>query len=235
MISIIIPVYNEATRIKETLSCLIKNSSTENIKDICVVDGESIDQTKEAVHEMIEAHPVIRLVSSTKGRATQMNAGARESKGKVLYFIHADSIPPIDYDSDILNAIEKGNEAGCFRMKFDHDHWWLRLASWLTQFNWRACRGGDQSLFITRSLFNDIGGFNEDFMIFEDQLIVKELYRRRHFVVIQRWLTTSARLYRRVGIWRLQYHFWAIYVKRWFGASPEKIYRYYIRNISGTS
>jgi rSAM/selenodomain-associated transferase 2 len=232
MISIIIPVYNEASRIKETLSYLVKNSSSENISDIFVVDGESTDHTKDAVLEMIDEHANIRLISSAKGRAIQMNTGARESSGNILYFLHADSIPPPNFDSLILDEVKKGNEAGCFKMKFDHSHWWLRLASWLTHFNWRACRGGDQSLFIARNLFEDIGGFNEDFKIFEDQVIVKELYRRDQFVVIQEWLTTSARLYERVGIWKLQYHFWAIYVKRWFGASPNNIFNYYVRHIS---
>ena len=232
MINIIIPVYNEALRIKETLSYLVKNSSSENILEICVVDGESSDRTKDAVLEMINDNPNIRLISSAKGRATQMNIGARETSGDILYFLHADSIPPVGFDNYILDEVKKGNWAGCFKMRFDHSHWWLRLASWLTHFNWRACRGGDQSLFITRDLFDEIGGFNEEFKIFEDQLIVKELYKKNQFVVIQKWLTTSARLYERVGIWKLQYHFWAIYVKRWFGSSPENIYRYYCRYIS---
>ena len=234
MISIVIPVYNEASRIKETLTFLMKNSSSENILDIGVVDGESTDQTSEAVKEVIKEYPKVHLISSPKGRSIQMNTGARESHGDILYFLHADSYPPSGFDAYILNEVKKGNEAGCFKMKFDHTHWWLRLASWLTRFNWRACRGGDQSIFIKRTLFDDIGGFDEDFKIFEDQIIIKELYRRNQFVVIQEQLTTSARLYERVGIWKLQYHFWAIYVKRWFGSSPENIYRYYTRNIART-
>jgi rSAM/selenodomain-associated transferase 2 len=234
MISIVIPVYNESSRIKETLTFLLKNSSSDNILDIYVVDGESMDQTSEVVKEMIKEHPKVHLISSPKGRSIQMNIGARESHGDILYFLHADSYPPPGFDAYILNEVKKGNEAGCFKMKFDHTHWWLRLASWLTRFNWRACRGGDQSLFIKRPLFDDIGGFDEDFKIFEDQVIIKELYRRKQFMVIQEQLTTSARLYDRVGIWKLQYHFWAIYIKRWFGSSPENIYRYYTRNIAET-
>ena len=213
---------------------LMKNSSSDNILEICVVDGESTDQTSDIVKEVIKEHPKVHLISSLMGRSIQMNTGARESHGDILYFRHADSYPPSGFDAYILNEVKKGNEAGCFKMKFDHTHWWLRLASWLTRFNWRACRGGDQSLFIERTLFDDIGGFDEDFKIFEDQIIIKELYRRNQFVVIQKQLTTSARLYDRVGIWKLQYHFWAIYVKRWFGSSPENIYRYYTRNIART-
>ena len=57
------------------------------------------------------------------------------------------------FDELIISEVKKGNPAGCFRMQFDSNHWWLRLASWLTQFSWRACRGGDQSQFITRTTF----------------------------------------------------------------------------------
>ena len=81
-----------------------------------------------------------------------MNAGAKAATGSILYFLHADSFPPKNFDQHIINEVEKGNSAGCFRLKFDSNHWWLRLASWLTQFRWRACRGGDQSQFITKKI-----------------------------------------------------------------------------------
>lgn len=71
-------------------------------------------------------------------------------------------------------------------MQFDSDHWWLRLASWLTKFSWRACRGGDQSQFITKALFEDIGGFDEDYIIYEDNILINELFARREFVVINK-------------------------------------------------
>ena len=126
----------------------------------------------------------------------------------------------------------KGNLAGSFRLKFEHNHWWLRLASWLTQFSWRACRGGDQSQFITKALFNDIGGFNESYTIYEDNVLINELYTRKQFVVINKKIKTSARLYERHGVWKLQYHFWTIYIKKWFGASAEDLYNYYKKHIA---
>ena len=117
-------------------------------------------------------------------------------------------------------------------MSFDHSHWWLRLAGWLTQFSWRACRGGDQSQFISKSLFEDVGGFDESYIIYEDNDLINKLYARNTYVVINKKLTTSARRYDDNGIWRLQYHFWTIYVKKWFGASPDALYQYYKKNIN---
>jgi len=243
MISIVIPVLNEAENIGKLLTHLIKNSISKNISEIIVVDGGSTDGTKKIVTDFTQKNskpnrflkPVrfkIKLLTSTKGRAKQMNLGAKKATGSILYFLHADSFPPKNFDQQIINEIEKGNLAGCFKMKFDHSHWWLRLASWLTHFHWRACRGGDQSQFVTKELFNEIDGFDENYIIYEDNILINELFKRKQFVVIQEWIITSARLYERKGIWTLQYHFWTIYVKRWFGASADDIYLYYKKYIA---
>jgi hypothetical protein len=160
-----------------------------------------------------------------------MNLGAKTATGDILYFLHADSFPPLHFDKLIVSEVKKGNNAGCFRMQFDSNHWWLRLASWLTQFSWRACRGGDQSQFITRALFDDIGGYDERFVIYEDNILINELYARKEFVVINKKIKTSARLYRKHGVWKLQYHFWTIYVKKWFGANADDLLAYYKKHI----
>ena len=257
-ISIIIPILNEADTIGKLLQYLTANSSEKNIAEIIIVDGESTDGSKKIINNFVlssdsveselyregddkgldtfqqseNTRSVILLLNSAKGRAKQMNIGAKSASGNILYFLHADSCPPKHFDTDIIQEVKKGNEAGCFKMKFDLNHWWLQLAGWLTQFNWRACRGGDQSQFITKTLFEDIGGYDENYIIYEDNILINELFKRKQFVVIKKSLITSSRLYKRVGIWKLQYHFWAIYVKRWFGASPEELHHYYKKNIA---
>jgi rSAM/selenodomain-associated transferase 2 len=228
-ISIIIPVLNEAENIETLLNHLIDHASLNNIVEIIVVDGGSIDGTPSIVENL---GLNITLLSSKKGRGKQMNVGAKKAKGTILYFLHADSFPPNRYDQLIINEVEQGNLAGCFRLQFDNTHWWLRLASWLTQFSWRACRGGDQSQFVTKALFNDIGGFDESYIIYEDNILINELYRRNQFVVINKKIKTSARLYERHGVWKLQYHFWTIYVKKWFGATADDLYNYYLKHIA---
>ena len=227
-ISIIIPILNEEATIGKLLNHLFKNSSKENIADLIMVDGGSTDHSE----SIIKKFQNVTFLKSDKGRAKQMNIGAKNAKGNILYFLHADSFPPKHFDQLIINEVENGNLAGCFKMKFDSNHWWLKLAGWLTHFRWRACRGGDQSQFITKKLFNTIGGFDERFVVYEDNDLINKLYAINQFVVIQQWLTTSARRYEHNGVWKLQYHFWMIYMKKWFGASADELYGYYKKHIA---
>jgi rSAM/selenodomain-associated transferase 2 len=241
-LSIIIPILNEAETIEKLLKHLLENSSKQNRAEIIIVDGGSTDGSLEIVSGRVQSKLIdhssdleetpIVVLNSPKGRAKQMNSGAEIATGTILYFLHADSFPPKDFDQYIINEVKTGNLAGCFRMQFDHNHWWLRLASWLTQFHWRACRGGDQSQFITKALFNDIGGFDENYIIYEDNILINELYKRKQFKVINKKLRTSARRYEKHGIWKLQYHFWTIYVKKWFGASADELHNYYKKHIT---
>ena len=236
-ISIIIPVLNEAVSIKKLLNHLLDNSSSGIVHELIIVDGGSKDLSRDMVRAffqktIIENQKIkYHLIESQRGRSKQMNAGATVATGDVLYFLHADSFPPSNFDKLIINEVNKGNLAGCFRLQFKHSHWWLKLSSWLTQFNFRACRGGDQSQFITKQLFENIGGFDENYIIYEDNILISELYKRRQFTVINKKLFTSARRYESKGIWRLQYHFWMIYFKKWRGGSADELFDYYKKNV----
>ncbi len=237
-LSIIIPTLNEAATIEKLLNHLIENSSEEHIKDIIVVDGGSVDGTQHMVLDTLSqsknTRTDIRLIESKKGRAKQMNQGAEAAKGEILYFLHADSFPPKNFDQYIISEIEKGNNAGCFKMRFDSNHWWLKLAGWLTALPLKASRGGDQSQFITRQLFKKIGGYDESFTIYEDNDLIKKLYALNDFVVIQKWLTTSARCYKKHGVWKTQFHFWRIHLKSKLGASPSELKSYYFQHLTKT-
>ncbi|MEM1001446.1 MAG: TIGR04283 family arsenosugar biosynthesis glycosyltransferase [Bacteroidota bacterium] len=227
-ISIIIPTLNEAKHIEKLLRYLIVQKQSAIINEIIVVDGGSTDGTKELIGKIRS----VRLISSERGRAKQLNLGAESAKGNILYFLHADSMPPLGFDQFIVSEIEKGQQAGCFRLKFDSDHWWLRLAGWFTQFNWKFCRGGDQSLFITKSLFENIGGYDESYPIYEDNILTEELFRRNSHVVINQPIKTSARMYKKRGIWKLQYHFWRIHFMHRIGATPQELCSYYRQHIA---
>lgn len=245
-ISILIPVLNEAETIGKLVRHLIENSSASLSSEILIIDGGSTDNTMPIVEQLISdlqnlktdnldptssQNREIKLLKSAKGRAKQMNLGAKNAKGEVLYFLHADSFPPKHFDALIISEVENGHKAGCFRMQFNHKHWWLRLVSWLTQFNFKACRGGDQSLFITKALFEEIGGYDESYTVYEDNILIGQLYAKKQFVVINKKLTSSARVYEKYGLWKVQYHYLRIHLKKYFGASSEDLSRYYKKHV----
>lgn len=222
-ISIIIPIFNEVGVIHRLL-LHIENSISKTIDfEIIFVDGGSNDGSQKEV----EKHQNAILISSEKGRSKQFNAGAKIATGNVLYFLHCDSFPPKDFDLHIVEQIKKGNKAGCFRMKFDYAHPVLLVFQWFTRINHISCRGGDQSLFVETALFHEIGVYNENYLIYEDNEIIKRLYQKKQFAVIPKYLVTSARRCLKNGVWKLQYHFMVIHLKRRLGYSVDNMIVYY--------
>lgn len=226
-ISIIIPALNEEDHIGVLIDYLIKNSTAKNICEVLVIDGGSQDHTVP-----IAENAGAKVHQTGKGRARQMNFGAHSSIGDILYFLHADTFPPKDFDRHIITAILENHESGCFQMRFDSDNWMLRFFAWFTKYNHKICRGGDQSLFITKKLFTKTKGFDEDYMVFEDNEFIGRLYRKTDFKILPQHVRTSARKYREHGVIRLQYHFGIIHLKNYLGAGPEQLYDYYKRKIA---
>jgi rSAM/selenodomain-associated transferase 2 len=229
-ISVVIPVYNEA-KILHSFLMYLQEMNSKNIMEFLVVDGQSTDDSKAIVLEFSKKYTKFKGIDSPKGRAVQMNTAAAQAKGTILYFLHADSLPPKEFDADILKAVGNQFKSGCFRMKFDSPHWGLKIAGWLTQLNWKSCRGGDQSLFIEKNLFEQVGGYDETFLVYEDNDLIYKLYEQHNFEVLPHWLTTSSRRYHTNGIWTLQYHFWMIHLKKFCGSTPKTLEAYYLKNI----
>lgn len=225
-ISIIIPVLNEAKSIARIIGFLKENSNPKNIKEILVIDGGSSDPTMKIASQL-----GVDVIQSPKGRAKQLNFGGKIAKGAILYFLHVDTLPPKHFDESILKTVQNGNEAGCFRMRFDSSSRFLAFFAWFTKLNFRICRGGDQSLFITKTLFQKTGGFNENYLVYEDIEFTDRLYRIVDFKILPRHVITSARRYEERGEVALQYHFGVIHLKNYFGAGPEQLHEYYKRKI----
>jgi len=218
MISIIIPTYNEADQIAETIS-KTRAANGEHQIEIIVADGGSTDET---VPIALRSN-AITIVSDKKGRAAQMNKGTSVAEGDVLYFLHADSIPPKNFTGSILNAVNKNFSSGCFRLSFDHSHWFLKANAWFTRFNVNAVRFGDQSLFVTKDVFQKIGGFNESLLMMEDQEIIHRIKKFGKFKVVNDVVITSARKYLDNGVYRMQAIFYRIWSLYYLGYSQEKL------------
>lgn len=227
-ISIIIPCLNEEENIGALVNYLRLNDRNQNVLEIIVADGGSNDDTV----RVGEKSGATVIKCKRKGRACQMNEGARMAKGDILYFLHADSFPPVSYAEDIVKAVNRRYQSGCYRLNFDYDHWFLRLNSWFTRFNVDAVRFGDQSLFVTKEAFTQAGGFNEKMIVMEDQEIIKRIKGYARFLILENYITTSARKYLENGIFRLQAMFLLIFFLYKLGFSQEsllKVYRLLIR------
>lgn len=226
MFSIIIPTYNEADQIAKTIR-KTHAANGHHEMEIIVVDGGSTDETLAIAKEC----GAITIKSERKGRAAQMNKGASVAKGEVLYFLHADSMPPQGFTVQILDAYNKGAVSGCFRLAFDYDHWFLKANCWFTRFNVNAVRFGDQSLFVTKEVFQKVGGFREDLLMMEDQEIIHRIKKHGKFKVMDDVVITSARKYLDNGVYRMQgifYRIWALY---YLGYSQEQLLKLHRRLI----
>lgn len=189
-ISIIIPAYNEAENISDLIANL-RHAGGQEVAEIIVSDGGSTDETI----RLAAAAGACVVFSPIKGRAGQMNHGVALSGGDILYFVHADTRPPKSFAMDIRESVEKGYDCGSFRFRFDRHQGLLRLNAFFTRFNYLFFRGGDQNIFVTRSLWEKTGPYNAAMRIMEDYDFLARLWRQGRFRLIQKDTVVSARKY----------------------------------------
>nr|MBC7612767.1 TIGR04283 family arsenosugar biosynthesis glycosyltransferase [Pseudopedobacter sp.] len=220
-ISIIIPTYNEIEHISALLNHLQKVSHDQI--EILVSDGGSTDGTLE---EVLKSN--IKIIKSPeKGRAKQLNFAARYAKGNILYFIHADTIPPLTFEMDIQEAINEGYPVGCYRFKFDSNKSILKVNAYFTRFDRLMCRGGDQSLFITRELFEELDGYCEEHKVMEDYDIIIRARKKNKFKIIPKNVIVSARKYDYNSYLKVNIANLAAFMMYYTNVDHDKILKFY--------
>jgi rSAM/selenodomain-associated transferase 2 len=190
MITIIIPTYNEENNIGKLILYLQKCCENK-VVEIIVADAASNDDTVGIAASM----GVKVVISKMKGRAAQMNTGATEATFDILYFVHADSIPPETFYIDIVTAVNDGYAIGRYRTKFEGSKWLLQLNAFFTRFDWFMCYGGDQTLFITKNLFKNINGYNEKFLLMEEFDLVVRAKKQAKYKIFPAATIVSIRKY----------------------------------------
>jgi len=186
-VSMIIPIYNEATVINKLLINL------DQFKDYCeiiFVDGGSSDGTDRIIKKKYDL-----VYSPKKGRANQMNYGAKLSKGNILLFIHGDSILPRDALTEVHRIIDKGYKVGAFKLKFDSNNVLMKICGFMSNLRilLRNIAFGDQGIFIRKDYFEKIGGFL-DIPIMEDYQLSMDIKTDGEKIALTKTkITTSER------------------------------------------
>lgn len=193
MISVIIPALNEAKVLPATLDDL---SAQPGDFETILVDGGSTDATL----AIAARYPGVRVMTSPRGRAAQMNAGAAVATGDILLFLHADTCLPPDAIAE-LNRLQADPDchAGGFHHRFSGGHWTLRTVSWLhnRRCAWTGVFYGDQAMFVRRPLFEDLGGFPAGEL--EDIVLSERLLERCEPRFLASSVVTDSRKFEQMG------------------------------------
>ncbi len=216
MISIIIPVYNEEKVLTKN-SAQLKNLSQE--AELIFVDGGSTDKSIQI------AQSFGKVIQSKKGRAAQMNCGAKAAEGEVLLFLHADNIIfPETLTSMESHIKNNGFIGGCLTQRIDKNGIIYRVIE--GQGNLRARLSkvfyGDQGIFVKKGVFFKIGGFPE-VPIMEDMLFTKKLRMAGKTVVLPEKIFVSPRRWKKGGIIKTSLFYSLIAVLFRLGYPLEKI------------
>ena len=220
-ISVIIPNFNEGENLLSLLNFL-KNVKLLNL-EIIVVDGGSDNKSCLS----LKNYKDIILVNSNKGRAKQLNLGANKAKYNWLYFLHADSELPSEFENLISKSLGDINQASCFKLKFKPTNLFLSMSSKATKYNNIFCRGGDQSLLIHKDLFYLCGGYDEKYKVCEDINLINKVYMKGDFKIMEGHIITDSRRFLKNGTIKLLVHFGIIHLLHYLKFKPNYLYNYY--------
>ncbi len=219
LLSIVIPVLNEADCLGRTLDGIYAHPWLREHAEILVSDGGSDDGSLE-----IAARYPCRILRGAAGRAQQMNTASEKARAERLLFLHADSRLPANLGA----AVGNDAEWGFFRLRLSGDERAFRIIE--TAINLRTAlthiAGGDQGLFFSRRFFASLGGF-PPIPLMEDIAICKLARRRAPPRIVDARITSSSRRWQRQGIIRTVLLMWCLRFAYWLGADPRRLHRIY--------
>ena len=218
---IVIPVFNEGRILAARLKLLepLRKRGVESV----VVDGGSTDDTWAIASCLAD-----QVLLAPRGRASQMNAGAKDATTDALLFLHADTQLPDNADQFIANAFRAGHHWGRFDVRIDGSHAVLRVVARLMNLRSRltGIATGDQAIFVRQTLFESLGGF-ADLPLMEDVELSTRLRRYGAPACIQTPVITSGRRWEAHGVWRTIVLMWWLRAACFFGASTVMLARWY--------
>ncbi len=224
-VAIVVPTLNEEATLSRTLAAAVAVAD-----ELVVSDGGSADRTVEVARSL-----GARVLAGPAGRGGQLNRGAAATSAEILLFLHADTTLPAGALADVREAVAGRSRGGAgaaaggaFLVRFDTDRPQLRLGAWLINQRTRLTRLplGDQAQFVTRTAFEQLGGFR-DWPILEDLDFAWRLRRHGRTVILRRRVTTGARRFVELGVARTVAINWLIWLLFVLGVSPRRLVRLY--------
>ncbi|MFQ5802757.1 MAG: TIGR04283 family arsenosugar biosynthesis glycosyltransferase [Candidatus Methylomirabilales bacterium] len=222
MLSVIIPVLNEAPNLERLLPDL-RDKCPE--AEVIVVDGGSTDRTL----QVLERFPFARPVRSPQGRARQMNAGAHEAQGEILLFLHADTLLPHGASEAIREALADPRiVGGRFDINLESSRLAIQVIAIFMNLRSRLTRiaTGDQAIFVRQKIFAEMGGY-PNIPLMEDVEYTKRLKRRGRIASLSLRVTASARKWEEEGVLRTVFLMWTLRLLYFWRVSPSRLYRLY--------
>ena len=194
--SVIIPTLDEAAWVGRAVRHVKGLDAT---VEVIVADGGSSDATRS------EARAAgAEVIVARRGRGSQCRAGAQRASGEILVFVHADTLlPVVAFTLLDKGFVDRDLKIGTFRLRFDRDHWLLRLYAFFTRLDSPLTSFGDQGIAIRRGFYDELGGF-PDWQQLEDVHLLRQARRRTRVHSFPAAVITSARRFERDGMIRTQ-------------------------------
>lgn len=221
-LSVIVPMLNEAASLPLMLGHW--RDLQDQGCELLLVDGGSTDDSV-----AIARSAGLNVLSSGRGRALQMNAGAARAQGEVLLFLHADTLLPARAGALVLQGLERhGMQWGRFDVRIEGRPRMLKLVAFMMNLRsrWSGIATGDQAIFVRRHLFERVGGFPSQ-PLMEDVEISRRFKALEPPLCLREKLSTSGRRWESRGVWRTIFLMWRLRLAYWLGMSAERLARAY--------
>ncbi|MDR4460450.1 MAG: TIGR04283 family arsenosugar biosynthesis glycosyltransferase [Nitrospirales bacterium] len=226
-IAVIIPVLNEQKALTALLPVLIPLG----FEEIIVVDGGSRDGTVDVARKILKSasDSPYRIISGPCGRASQMNAGAALAHSDILVFLHADTQLPHNARQVVADVMDDLQcVGGRFDVRFPRDTGYAWMVSRLMNLRsrWSGISTGDQTMFVRRSVFEELGGF-ANIPLMEDIEFSRRLKRVGTIASLRAKVITSFRRWEQHGPLRTIVRMWTLRAWYWLGWDPRRLQQYY--------
>ena len=225
-LSIIIPTFNAMPRLGDCLAALVAGVSDGLVREAIVVDGSSTDDSAELAADM--GCKVIGLPPQARGRGKQLVAGAQGATGDWLLFLHGDTVLQDGWVRAVRDHLSNQPEkAAYFRLGFDALGGGAKRVAFLANLRAKVLGlpYGDQGLLISRTFYDEIGGYG-DLVLMEDVDLVRRIGRGR-LVALESVALTSGAKFVRGGWWAVPMRNLLLLAAYLMGISPTTLVKWY--------